>query len=92
MFLLCENVASCPHCAWRHLHALRRRKNSFTTRQNGSAVFEAALERLRELKIEAPLVHLANSAAVVFRPRRGHDNALGRFCMAIINRIASAGA
>src|SRR5262249_33836673 len=30
--------------------------------------FEAALAQLRELRVQAPLVHMANSAAVVSRP------------------------
>jgi len=70
-----QTLAGCPHLRlegiFTHLASSEEFTHDKTEQQR--RVFEAALERLRELKIQAPLVHLANSAAVVSRPETWAD-------------------
>jgi alanine racemase len=65
-----KTLASCPHLRlqgiFTHFASSEEFTHDKTERQRQA--FEVILERLRELKIEAPLIHLANSAAVVSRP------------------------
>jgi alanine racemase len=65
-----RTLASCPHLRLGGIFTHFASSEEFTHDKTDEQrrVFEAALEQLRELKIEAPLIHLANSAAVVSRP------------------------
>ena len=65
-----KTLASCPHLRLQGIFTHFASSEEFTHDQTDQQrlVFESVLERLRELKIDAPLIHLANSAAVVSRP------------------------
>jgi alanine racemase len=65
-----KTLANCPHLRLQGIFTHFASSEEFTNDKTDQQrqVFEAALQRLRELKVEAPLVHLANSAAVVSRP------------------------
>jgi alanine racemase len=70
-----RTLANCPHVRiegiFTHLAASEEFTHDKTEQQH--RVFRETLERLRELKVEAPIVHLANSAAVVSRPETWAD-------------------
>jgi alanine racemase len=63
-------LADCPHLRLGGIFTHFASSEEFTHDKTDQQrlIFEAALQRLRELGVEAPLVHLANSAAVVSRP------------------------
>lgn len=67
---LAKTLANCPHLRLGGIFTHFASSEEFThdKTEEQRRVFEVALGRLRELKIEAPLIHLANSAAVVSRP------------------------
>jgi alanine racemase len=70
-----RTLANCPHLRldgiFTHFSSSEEFTHDKTDQQR--RIFQEALERLRELKIQAPLVHLANSAAVVSRPETWAD-------------------
>jgi alanine racemase len=65
-----KTLADCPHLRLGGIFTHFASSEEFTHEKTEEQhqTFEAALQRLRELKIDAPLIHLANSAAVVSRP------------------------
>jgi len=73
-------LADCPHLRLAGIFTHFASSEEFTHEKTDEQrrLFETTLEKLRELKIEAPLVHMANSAAVVSRPETwGHYGAAG---------------
>ena len=65
-----KTLASCPRVRLQGIFTHFASSEEFTHNKTEEQrqIFEATLARLRELKIEAPLIHMANSAAVVSRP------------------------
>jgi alanine racemase len=70
-----RTLADCPHLLLQGIFTHFASSEEFThdKTEQQTRVFAAALERLRDLKIQAPVVHLANSAAVVSRPETWAD-------------------
>ena len=67
---LARILADCPHLRLEGIFTHFASSEVFTDEKTDSqhAVFATVLEHLRTLGIEAPLIHLANSAAVATRP------------------------
>jgi len=67
---LARTLADCPHLEMQGVFTHLAASEVFTsdTAEQQAKVFQGVLERLSALGITAPLVHLANSAAVVSRP------------------------
>ncbi len=65
-----KTLANCPHLRLQGIFTHFASSEEFTHDKTDQQrrVFEAALAALRELKVEAPLIHMANSAAIVSRP------------------------
>jgi alanine racemase len=65
-----KTLARCPHLRLGGIFTHFASSEEFThdKTEEQRRAFEAALKRLREWKVDAPLIHLANSAAVVSRP------------------------
>lgn len=65
-----QTLASCPHLKLQGIFTHFASSEEFTHDKTDQQrlIFETTLDRLRALRIEAPLVHLANSAAIVSRP------------------------
>ena len=70
-----QTLAGCPHLRLQGIFTHLASSEEFThdKTEQQRRVFEETVERLRGLKIQAPLVHLANSAAVVSRPETWAD-------------------
>ena len=73
-----QTLAGCPHLRLEGIFTHLASSEEFTLDKHDKTeqqrmVFEETVERLRGLKIQAPLVHLANSAAVVSRPETWAD-------------------
>ena len=68
--LFAKTLASCAHLRLQGIFTHFASSEEFTHDQTERQrqLFEATLGRLRELKIGAPMIHLANSAAIVSRP------------------------
>jgi alanine racemase len=67
---LATTLAACPHLRLQGIFTHFASSEEFTTEKTDEQrrTFEATLAKLLELKIAAPLVHMANSAAIVCRP------------------------
>jgi len=65
-----RTLARCPHLFFEGIFTHFASSEIFSNRQTEEqhAVFQEVLERIRALQLSAPLVHLANSAAVALRP------------------------
>jgi alanine racemase len=65
-----KTLANCPHLRLEGIFTHFASSEEFThdKTEQQQQIFKAALKQLRELKVEAPLIHMANSAAVVSRP------------------------
>lgn len=65
-----RTMASCPHVRLQGIYTHFASSEEFTHNKTDDqrGLFESTLQRLRELKIETSLVHMANSAAIVSRP------------------------
>ncbi len=73
-----QTLAGCPHLRLEGIFTHLASSEEFTPDKHDKteqqrAVFEETVDRLRALKIQAPLLHLANSAAVVSRPETWAD-------------------
>jgi alanine racemase len=70
-----RTLGNCPHLRLEGIFTHFASSEEFTHDKTDQQrrIFLAALQQLRQLKIEAPLVHLANSAAVVSRPETWAD-------------------
>jgi alanine racemase len=70
-----RTLADCPHVRLEGIFTHLASSEEFTRdkTEQQREVFERTVERLREWKVQAPLIHMANSAAVVSRPETWAD-------------------
>jgi len=73
-----QTLAGCPHLRLEGIFTHLASSEEFASDKQDKTeqqrmVFEETVERLRGLKVQAPLLHLANSAAVVSRPETWAD-------------------